>query len=189
MQEGLAYICLITPNLTITRAKIDVNIPKKRKGNVNQHEKVSTNLALSILNDKEFSICEILVMCVFHFSQGLLKFYELLMQGLLRHVNFDLVKVILIASPGFVRDQFFEYLYQEAVKNDIKLLFENKSKFLLVHSSSGFKHSLKGNFLNPYLFQNSALLESFLLILSLFLCRSTRFSCCDGKNVRYKSSE
>lgn len=74
-----------------------------------------------------------------------MKFYELVMQGLLRHVNFEVVKVILIASPGFVRDQFFEYIFQEAVKNDIKMLFENKNKFLLVHSSSGFKHSLKGN--------------------------------------------
>ena len=31
----------------------------------------------------------------------------------------------------------------QAVKTDNKLLFENKSKFMLVHSSSGFKHSLK----------------------------------------------
>lgn len=66
------------------------------------------------------------------------------MQAILRHVNFDIVKCVLIASPGFVRDQFFEYMFQEAVKNDMKLLIENKSKFLLVHSSSGFKHSLKG---------------------------------------------
>ena len=33
--------------------------------------------------------------------------------------------------------------YFQAVKTDNKLLFEHKSKFLLVHSSSGFKHSLK----------------------------------------------
>lgn len=67
------------------------------------------------------------------------------MQGLLRHIDFDVVKVILIASPGFVRDQFFDYMMNEAVRNDIKVLLENKSKFLLVHSSSGFKHSLKGS--------------------------------------------
>ena len=66
------------------------------------------------------------------------------MQGLLRHIDFEIVKVVLIASPGFVRDQFFEYMMNEAVKNDIKVLLENRSKFLLVHSSSGYKHSLKG---------------------------------------------
>ncbi len=56
----------------------------------------------------------------------------------------SVVKCVLVASPGFVKDQFYEYLFQYAVKMDNKVLLENKSKFLLVHSSSGFKHSLKG---------------------------------------------
>ncbi|XP_065356610.1 protein pelota [Calliphora vicina] len=113
MQEGLAHVCLITPSMTLVRSKIEVNIPRKRKGSVQQHEK------------------------------GLAKFYESVMQGILRHVNFEVVKCVLLASPGFVRDQFFEYMYQQAVKSDIKVLLDNKSKFMLVHSSSGFKHSLK----------------------------------------------
>jgi protein pelota len=65
------------------------------------------------------------------------------MQGILRHLNFEVVKCVLLASPGFVKDQFFEFMFQQAVKSDIKILLENKSKFMLVHSSSGFKHSLK----------------------------------------------
>nr|CAH7736337.1 unnamed protein product [Callosobruchus chinensis] len=113
MQEGLAYVCLITSSMTLVRAKIDVAIPRKRKGLVQQHEK------------------------------ALLKFYDQVMQAILRHVNFDIVKCVLIASPGFVRDQFYEYMFQTAVNTDNKLLLENKSKFMLVHSSSGFKHSLK----------------------------------------------
>ena len=127
--------------MTVTRAKIEVTIPRKRRGDCSQHEK------------------------------GLTKFYEQCVQALLRHVNFDVVKAVIVASPGFVRQQFFDYMYQQvhnrnnaccvmllvkchfylyptlhnsqAVKTDNKLLFENKSKFLLVHSSSGFKHSLK----------------------------------------------
>lgn len=113
MQEGLAYVCLITASMTLVRSKIEVSIPRKRKGHTQQHEK------------------------------GLLKFYESVMQGILRHVNFDIVKCVLIASPGFVRDQFFEYMFQQAVKADIKLLLDNKSKFILVRSSSGFKQALK----------------------------------------------
>lgn len=66
------------------------------------------------------------------------------MQGILRHINFDIVKCVLIASPGFVRDQFFDYMMQQAIKLDNKLLLENKSKFMLIHASSGFKHSLRG---------------------------------------------
>jgi len=113
MQEGLAHVCLITASMTLIRAKIDVTIPRKRKGFVQQHEK------------------------------GLTKFYDNVMQAILRHINFDIVKCILIASPGFVRDQFYEYMFQTAIKTDNKMLLENKSKFMLVHSSSGFKHSLK----------------------------------------------
>lgn len=40
MQEGLAHVCLITASMTLIRAKIDVTIPRKRKGFVQQHEKV-----------------------------------------------------------------------------------------------------------------------------------------------------
>lgn len=72
------------------------------------------------------------------------RFYDNIMQGILRHINFDIVKCIILASPGFVKDQFMDYMIQQAIKTDNKLILENKSKFLLVHSSSGFKHSLKG---------------------------------------------
>jgi len=42
------------------------------------------------------------------------------------------------------QDQFFDYMIQQAVKLDQKVLLDNRSKFVLVHASSGFKHSLKG---------------------------------------------
>lgn len=77
-------------------------------------------------------------------NQGLAKFYEMVLQSLMKHINFNVVKVVLIASPGFVRDQFYEYIFEQAAKNDYKVIMENKSKFMLVHSSTGFKHSLKG---------------------------------------------
>jgi len=112
MQEGLAHVCLVTSSMTIVRAKIDVPVPRKRRGDCSQHEK------------------------------GLNKFYDQIIQSILRHVNFDVVKAVLIASPGFVRQQFFDYMYQQAVRTENKLLFENKGKFILVHSSSGFKHAL-----------------------------------------------
>ena len=39
LQEGLAHVCLITPNMTIVRQRIEVAIAKKRRGDVTQHEK------------------------------------------------------------------------------------------------------------------------------------------------------
>lgn len=74
------------------------------------------------------------------------------MQAILRHIDFSIVKCVLIASPGFVREQFYDYMFQTAVKTDNKLLLENKSKFMLIHSSSGFKHSLQGNQLIYYIY-------------------------------------
>lgn len=91
MQEGLAHVCLITSSMTLVRSKIDINIPRKRKGNPKGHE------------------------------SGLVKFYEAVLQGILRHINFDVVKCVLIASPGFVKDQFFEYMNQQAVNTDNKV--------------------------------------------------------------------
>jgi len=113
MQEGIAHVCLVLSSMTIVRAKIEVNIPRKRRGNCTQHDK------------------------------GLYKFYDQVIQAALRHFNFDVLKCILVASPGFVKDQFSEYMFSQAIKMDQKVLTDNKSKFILVHASSGFKHSLK----------------------------------------------
>ncbi|XP_071988338.1 protein pelota homolog isoform X2 [Engystomops pustulosus] len=112
MQEGLAHICLVTPSMTLLRAKIETSIPRKRRGNCSQHEKAVE------------------------------KFYEQVMQGIIRHINFEVVKVVLVASPGFVREQFCEFLFLRAVKQDLKTILENRGKFLQVHSSSGHKYSL-----------------------------------------------
>lgn len=119
MQEGLAFVCLITSNMTLLRTKIDVSIPRKRKGFVQQYEK------------------------------GISKFYDTIIQAILRHVNFDVVKCVLVASPGFVKDQFHEYMIQQAIKTDNKVILDNKAKFMLIHSTTGFKHSLQDVLQDP----------------------------------------
>lgn len=119
LHEGLGHIILVTSSMTVVRAKIDMNVPRKRKGFCSQHDK------------------------------GLLKFYDALIQGILRHINFDVIKCILIASPGFVKEQFCDYMFQQALKSDWKVITENKSKFVLVHSSSGHKHALKEVLADP----------------------------------------
>ena len=119
MQEGLAHVCLVLSSMTLVRAKIEMQIPRKRRGHTQQHDK------------------------------GVEKFFDAVMQAVTRHINFDVVKCILLASPGFVKDQFFDYLFSQAVKLDNKVLLDNKSKFLCVHSSTGFKHSLKEVLMDP----------------------------------------
>lgn len=111
MQEGLAFVCLLTTNMTIQKAKIEVNIPRKK--NLSQHQKRMTD------------------------------FNEQILQAMLKHINFDMIKCILVASPGFVKDQFMEYLWSEASKRELKVILDNKQKFLTSHSSTGFKHSIR----------------------------------------------
>lgn len=111
MQEGLAYLVLISGSLTLTRAKIDISVPRKRgnAGAVTQHER------------------------------ALKKFFEAVVQAILRHVRFDVVKCVIVASPGFTKDQFFEYMINFANHSGVegKVLLENKSRFIMVHASSG----------------------------------------------------
>lgn len=40
-------------------------------------------------------------------------------------------------------------MFQQALKSDWKAITENKSKFVLVHSSSGHKHALKEVLADP----------------------------------------
>ncbi|KPM08303.1 eRF1, BTB, and Kelch domain containing protein [Sarcoptes scabiei] len=121
MNEGIAHICLVTESMTLVRSKIDVHVPRKSKGHCEQHEK------------------------------GLRKFFDQVLQSILRHINFEVIKCLLIASPGFVKDQFYQYIMEQAIKTDNKIILENKSKIVLCHASSGFKHSLKEILSDPLL--------------------------------------
>lgn len=113
MNEGVASVCLISGGMTHVKAKIESSIPRKHKAAVAAHEK------------------------------AVQKFYENVVNAIVRHVNFEVVKVVIIASPGFIKDQFMEFLLAEAQRKEIKVLMENKNKLMLVHTSSGHLHALK----------------------------------------------
>lgn len=61
------------------------------------------------------------------------------------------MKCVLLASPGFVKDQLLDALMQYADKEGLKSWSAQKSKFVLVHSSSGFKHALQEVLSDPAL--------------------------------------
>ncbi|GKA48161.1 protein PELOTA 1 [Tanacetum coccineum] len=56
--------------------------------------------------------------------------------------TFKSVRCAVIASPGFTKDQFHRHLMLEAERRDLRNIIENKSRIILVHSTSGYKHSL-----------------------------------------------
>jgi protein pelota len=39
-------------------------------------------------------------------------------QGLLRHIAFSQVRVVLVGSPGFTKDDFFAFMCEEAQRTD-----------------------------------------------------------------------
>lgn len=119
MQEGLAHICLITSQMTHVRQKIEQSVPRKGKAAIFGHDKAVKS------------------------------FYEKAFVAMRQHVDFEMVKCVVIASPGFVKDEFLEYVLTEGVRRDARDIIEHKSKFLCCHASSGHKHSLQEALADP----------------------------------------
>jgi len=119
MQEGLAHVCLVLPSMTMIKKKVEVSIPGKRRGHNDKYEKVMKN------------------------------FYFQVMEAVENNINFDVVKVVVLASPGFVNENFYNYMISEAVKRQTKVLIDNKSKFVKVQSASGYIHSLNEALTDP----------------------------------------
>ncbi|KAK4793114.1 hypothetical protein SAY86_023549 [Trapa natans] len=113
MQEGLAHILLVGRSMTTTRARIETSIPRKHGPAIAGYD-----LALK-------------------------KFFENVLQAFLKHIDFTVVRCAVIASPGFTKDQFHRHLLLEAERRMLRPIIENKSRIILVHASSGYKHSLR----------------------------------------------
>ncbi|PQQ14843.1 protein PELOTA 1 isoform X1 [Prunus yedoensis var. nudiflora] len=78
-----------------------------------------------------------------HHRLALSKFFENVLQAFLKYVDFSVVRCAVIASPGFTKDQFHRHLLLEAERRQLRSIIENKSRIILVHTSSGYKHSLR----------------------------------------------
>lgn len=115
MEEGLAQVCLVTPTMTLLRARVQVQIPKKAGRATGYGQR----------------------------DRAVRKFYEQVLAALLQHTDFNVVKCVVLASPGFVKDDFFAYLMEEAQRRELRPLLENRERFALLHASSGHKQALQ----------------------------------------------
>eukprot|EP00198_Chlamydomonas_reinhardtii_P005586 XP_001694922.1 Dom34 protein [Chlamydomonas reinhardtii] len=111
--EGLAHVCLVGGSTTLVRARVEANLPRKRGAAAAGYDKAWT------------------------------RFLDHVFTAVVRHVDFGVVKCLVIAGPGFAKDQFKEHLEQEAVRREVRPLIENKEKIVLASASSAYKHSLK----------------------------------------------
>ena len=75
---------------------------------------------------------------------ALLRFFDLCLNAVVANIDFSVVRCVIVASPAFVKDQFLEYMFAEAVKRNLRNITKNKGMFLSVHCSSGHKFVEKG---------------------------------------------
>lgn len=122
MEEGLGHLCLITPHATIVKARIESQIPRKRKG---------------------FS----------GHSRALSKFFEKCSLTIQQNIEFEVIKCLLVASPGFVKEQFAEFL--EATRPQ----WYNPKVIVYAHASSGEKYALADTLLEPSVKESLANVE------------------------------
>lgn len=121
MEEGLAHVLMISRSLTFTRARIEMSIPRKGKN------------------------------ALYNRDSALEKFFREVLRATLQHLDLKVLKVLLIASPGYVKDEFYKYMTVEAARQDLREVIDNKSKIVLCHSSSGHKHALQEILARPEL--------------------------------------
>ena len=60
----------------------------------------------------------------------------------MRNIEFAVVKCLIIAGPGFIKEQFHKYLMQQATLEENRKLIENKDKLLLAGASSVHKFAI-----------------------------------------------
>lgn len=77
-------------------------------------------------------------------KNGLNKFYQAVFQAFVKHVNFSTVRCVVLGSPGSIKQEFRCFLFQEAQKQNVKSIQDNKSRFVMVNTgkNDGLKEIL-----------------------------------------------
>lgn len=154
--EGTANICMITEHQTILRHRIEVSVPRKRRGGVDGHTK------------------------------GMDKFFSTTLSTLLRQIDLpsttssaspqDKTLPLLLASPGFVATAFLAYIKTEATRTTNKPLMSLLPSIVVAHSSSAHIHSLNEILSSPAITaklsdtkyaRETALMDKFLTLMRL----------------------
>ena len=117
--EGLANLCLVGRTCTLTKAKIEVSMPRKRGAAAAGYDK------------------------------ALETFYQRAFAAVVRHIDWEIVKCLVISGPGFAKEGFKEFLDLEAVRKDVRPLILHKSKIVVAPASSAYRHALKEVLASP----------------------------------------
>ncbi|KAK6199195.1 uncharacterized protein RJT21DRAFT_44800 [Scheffersomyces amazonensis] len=127
LQEGVAHICFITETMTVLKSKVEKSIPRKNPQYGTRDLDKAMNTFLSMVSET-----------------------------MIRHFDFDKLKVILLASPGFLAKSLFDKIMldcqtsQNSGENKVyNSILKNKSKFVIAHSSTGYLQGLEEALQDP----------------------------------------
>lgn len=113
MEEGLANICVLTGSRTVLRQRVEGKVPRKRGGLAQgDHDK------------------------------GMGKFFQTVLDMLLRQIDLSESRPVLLASPGYTAQNFQKFALETATRTGNKALLAQKANFVVVHSSSGHLYAL-----------------------------------------------
>ena len=71
-------------------------------------------------------------------------FFQKILDAITSNINFEIVKCVVVASPGFTKDQFGDFLVNNTSNNKhYEIIRKNLNKFTYVHSSTGYKQAIQ----------------------------------------------
>mmetsp|Transcript_16238 Transcript_16238/g.52367 ORF Transcript_16238/g.52367 Transcript_16238/m.52367 type:complete len:418 (-) Transcript_16238:267-1520(-) len=123
LQPGLANVCLISHGMSVVKARVESHLP--RRGNA------AMATAAAKATDK---------------------WRAQVLAALLQHTDLDALKALVVAGPGFAKDDFVRWATEEAARRggeEGKKLARSLPKWLAVHASSAHKHALREVLADP----------------------------------------
>lgn len=126
LEEGVAHLCLLTDTMTVLRNKVEKAIPRKSRGD-----------AGGSAHDKAMA-----------------KFLDMVQSTVSRNFDLEKLKVVILASPGFTASALQKAIFDAAIREENKTILKNRSKFLVVHSSTGYLQGLEEVLKDPSVQKN-----------------------------------
>jgi len=77
------------------------------------------------------------------YDKAVVRFFEQVYAGIRDHVSLDLVKCVVLAGPGFVKDDFLTWMMQRATQAGDTQILQKKSVFVTAHASCVHRQALK----------------------------------------------
>lgn len=102
-QEGLGFVCTVSPSGVKILQRVEVAMPKKKLGATSTLEK------------------------------ALEKFYSQLIEAAMKNLNFATVKAVVIAANGSLKEDFYKMFIEHLQKTDQKEILQYKNKFMRVN--------------------------------------------------------